>query len=238
MHKRLYRSAISSTLAALLVLFTTQSLAYTNEELKAFAEFENQMTQDNSISKQWNTDDIHEQSSLFRQQALDATRKVQALVKQESLSPLLNLEAQPKNPNQTPKGVMVFVSLTMPTNTLRQLLRQSERLGVPLIIRGVLPQGFPATVNRIESLIRSESKPPIKSGFSISPDWFKQFDIKHVPAFVSIKPDKCLPKQPCREEDFDILYGNISLYQALDYLAEGDASQNIPPLLNALYSTQ
>nr|EGR7964680.1 type-F conjugative transfer system pilin assembly protein TrbC [Vibrio vulnificus] len=42
--------------------------------------------------------------------------------------------------------------------------------------------------------------------------------------------------QPCATTDYDILYGNISLYQALDYLADGDAQQNVLPLLHTLYS--
>nr|ADQ53941.1 putative conjugative transfer protein [Vibrio harveyi] len=104
------------------------------------------------------------------------------------------------------------------------------------LIRGVLPEGFPATAKRIESLIRSPNQAPIQSGFSISPDWFKQFDITKVPAFVSVKSGRCLPEQPCSNADYDILYGNISLYQALDYLATGDAQQNIHPLLHTLYS--
>ena len=233
-----YQSALWRFFFMLYIAFTLPAHAYTEQELKALAEIENQMSQDASLSEQWQIDAVQSRSGSFKQEALEASRKIQALVKQESLSPLLNLNKPTKSPNQAPKGVMVFVSLSMPDTTLKQLLRQSERLGVPLVIRGVLPEGFLTTVKRIESLIRSKDKAPIQSGFSISPDWFKRFDINRVPAFVSVKPGHCLPKQPCEETDFDILYGNISLYQALDYLATGDAQQNIPPLLSTLYSSQ
>ncbi|WP_340700581.1 type-F conjugative transfer system pilin assembly protein TrbC [Vibrio harveyi] len=238
MHLSHYSSAVRRFFLLCTLAISLPSAAYTDQELKAFANLEQQMSQHPESVDTWQVEGVHDQARTYRQEAIDASRKIQALVKEESLSPLLGKQKPMRNPDQAPKGVMVFVSLTMPDTALKQLLRQSEHLGVPLVIRGVLPQGFPATAHRIESLIRSPNQAPIKSGFSISPDWFKQFDIQQVPAFVSVKPDRCLPKQPCTKTDYDILYGNISLYQALDYLADGDAQQNIQPLLATLYSSQ
>ena len=231
-----HKSAIRRFFLLCILIITLPSSAYTEQELKAFAKLERQLSQQSDIKEQWHLNQVENQASAYKRQALDASQKIQALVKEESLSPLLGMQKPTRNPDQAPKGVMVFVSLTMPDTALKQLLTQSEHLGIPLVIRGVLPEGFPATAKRIESLIRSPNQAPIQSGFSISPDWFKQFDITKVPAFVSVKPGRCLPEQPCSNADYDILYGNISLYQALDYLATGDAQQNIHPLLRTLYS--
>ncbi|HDM8062759.1 TPA: type-F conjugative transfer system pilin assembly protein TrbC [Vibrio harveyi] len=231
-----HKSAIRRFFLLCILIITLPSSAYTEQELKAFAKLERQLSQQSDIKEQWHLNQVENQASAYKRQALDASQKIQALVKEESLSPLLGMQKPTRNPDQAPKGVMVFVSLTMPDTALKQLLTQSEHLGVPLVIRGVLPEGFPATAKRIESLIRSPNQAPIQSGFSISPDWFKQFDITKVPAFVSVKSGRCLPEQPCSNTDYDILYGNISLYQALDYLATGDAQQNIHPLLRTLYS--
>lgn len=231
-----FESALWRSLLFLCLVVSLPSQAYTEEELKAFAKLEQELSQQSSATHSFRLDQVQNQARAYQQEALDASRKIQALVKEESLSPLLGIQKPTRNPDQAPKGVMVFVSLSMPENALKQLLMQSEHLGVPLVIRGVLPDGFPATAKRIESLIRSPNKAPIKSGFSISPDWFKQFGITKVPAFVSVKPGRCLPEQPCTATDYDILYGNISLYQALDYLADGDAQQNVRPLLHTLYS--
>ncbi|ENM5770887.1 type-F conjugative transfer system pilin assembly protein TrbC [Vibrio mimicus] len=236
MTNRLFESALWRSLAYLCFFIALPGSAYTEQELKAFATLEQQMSQQTDTGNSWRIDEVQNQANAHRQEALEASRKIQALVKAERLSPLLGRQRPTRNPDQAPKGVMVFVSLTMPDTALKQLLMQSEHLGVPLVIRGVLPEGFPATARRIESLLRSPDKAPIQSGFSISPDWFKQFDIGRVPAFVSVKPGRCLPEQPCKASDYDILFGNISLYQALDYLAAGDAQQNIPPLLRTLYS--
>lgn len=134
----------------------------------------------------------------------------------KALSPLL--DAKP-NPSANANGVMVFVSLGMPATSLQQLLIQSADLQVPLIVRGVLPQGFTATVKKMNHLIDNKGQ-TIQSGFAINPQWFTQFGITQVPAFVAIKPGKCQAKQPCNTEDFDVIYGNISIYDALNLLAQ------------------
>ena len=161
---------------------------------------------------------------------------VQSLVKPNALTEILGTPSPRENPNRAPRGVMAFVSLTMPDTTLKQLLRQSAHTEVPLIIRGVLPQGFDATTGRIAKLVGMNTKTPINSGFAISPEWFERFNVSACPPFVSIKDGHCLPKQPCTSSDYDIVYGNISLYQALAFLEDGDAAQNVT-LLNQKVTT-
>jgi conjugal transfer pilus assembly protein TrbC len=110
----------------------------------------------------------------------------------------------------------------MPESSLKALLKQSEHWQVPLVIRGVLPQGFTATTNKIQALLETQKKEPIQSGFAISPQWFRTFNITEVPTFVAVKPGRCLPEQPCHQEDFDIVKGNVSISDALQHLATGD----------------
>ena len=43
-----------------------------------------------------------------------------------------------------------------------------------------------------------------------------------------------MPKAPCMEDDFDILYGNISMYDALEILKGGDVGE-IPTSILARY---
>ena len=155
-----------------------------------------------------------DQAALF-----DKARQFEAQSKGQldnALSPLL--DAKP-NPSADANGVMVFVSLGMPATSLQQLLMQSADLQVPLIVRGVLPQGFTATVKQMNHLIDNKGK-TIQSGFAINPQWFTQFGITQVPAFVAVRPNKCQAKQPCSTDDFDVIYGNVSLYDALNLLAQ------------------
>ncbi|MCU8036398.1 MULTISPECIES: type-F conjugative transfer system pilin assembly protein TrbC [unclassified Shewanella] len=153
-----------------------------------------------------------DQAALF-----DKARQFEAQSKGQldnALSPLLDAK-----PSADAKGVMVFVSLGMPATSLQQLLMQSADLQVPLIVRGVLPQGFTATVKQMNHLIDNKGK-TIQSGFAINPQWFTQFGITQVPAFVAVRPNKCQAKQPCSTDDFDVIYGNVSLYDALNLLAQ------------------
>lgn len=155
-----------------------------------------------------------DQAALF-----DKARQFEAQSKgqlEAALSPLL--DAKP-NPSANAQGVMVFVSLGMPDTSLQQLLMQSADLQVPLIVRGVLPQGFTATVKKMNHLIDNKGQ-TIQSGFAINPQWFTQFGITQVPAFVAVRPNKCQAKQPCSSDDFDVIYGNVSLYDALNLLAQ------------------
>jgi len=152
----------------------------------------------------------------------------------KNISSVLDIPEPTENPNAKPKGVMVFVSLTMPNIALKQLLHQSKELQIPLVIRGVLPQGFRGTLVRINKLLDQKNGKPIESGFAINQEWFDTFNIQSVPAFVTIKDGKCLPKSPCNSNDFDILYGNISMYDALEILKDGDAG-DIPASILASY---
>ncbi len=141
----------------------------------------------------------------------------------ESFQPLLP-EAQ-----RTPAQVMMFTTLTLPDIALKQQLVQADRLGVPLILQGVLPDGFPATVARITGLLGltvDEQGQPVgterEGGFAIMPEWFTRFNIQAVPATIVIRAGRCDGVAPCGETDFDIVHGHLSLYDALDILVDGD----------------
>lgn len=171
------------------------------------------------------TDTVWQRARAYRQDALNAQQHAHAQLTPEALSAGLgtSMPATSPNPEAPPQGVMAFVSLTMPRATLTALLRQSAHWQVPLVIRGVLPGGLVATAHRLQALLRPPGEAPIHSGVAINPHWFRQFDIQAVPAFVSVKPGHCLPMQPCRATDVNLVRGNLSLPQALTLLSEGDA---------------
>ena len=204
-------------LAALLSLYSVGFISpviatdYSIDELKALSQ------QERHTLPPLNLD----QAALFEKaRQFEAQSKGQL---DKALSPLLDAQ---KNPSADAKGVMVFVSLSMPDASLQQLLMQSADLQVPLIVRGVLPQGFTATVKRMNHLIDNKGK-TINSGFAINPQWFTQFGITQVPAFVAIKTEKCQANLPCSNDDFDVIYGNVSLYDALNLLAQHGSVPNV-----------
>lgn len=212
--KNVHKCNFHKTISRLLGVFVTavamlspaaNAAGYTVEELKALAESEHQVQP---------KPEINQEALLLKAQQFEQQSRNQL---EDALSPVLKRES--RNPQENATGVIAFVSLTMPDTSLRQLLMQSAQFQVPLIVRGVQPDGFTATINRMNKLIKNKDK-PINSGFAINPQWFTQFAITQVPAFVAIKPGKCRMKQPCHPDDFDVVYGNVSMYDALSILAQ------------------
>ena len=219
----------------LLTLWSTYSFAsigYTEEELKSLSNLElNAKEQGIDSTSQHAIQTQQAKSIQFQEQIRADAAHWQEKLDPRYLKGAVDIPQPTENPNAAPAGMMIFVSLTMPKPALKALLKQSEAWQVPLVIRGVLPQGFAATAKKIKSLIQEPGKPPIQSGFAISPEWFRTFNVTEVPTFVVVKPGKCLPKQPCTESDYDRVKGNVSFNDAVSFLQEGDAKSVVNALL-------
>lgn len=190
-------------------------VGYSHDELKSLSAREQAVA---APVNQHELSALIEQSQSLKQEALSMHQHLDNALKGSPLSSVLDIP--PASPNQQAQGVMVFVSLSMPDMALRQLLKQSQTYQVPLIIRGVLPEGFVPTTSRIQSLLEIPRGTTLDSGIAISPAWFRQFSITHVPAFVSI--GEACSEQRCDEGSYDIVYGNLSLPNALSILSQGD----------------
>lgn len=81
------------------------------------------------------------------------------------------------------KGLVVFVSLSMPAASLDRLIADAERLHAPLVLRGISGGSIKSTAERIERLNAGR-----KVGWQIDPAMFKRFDVRAVPAFVLVDP--------------------------------------------------
>ena len=123
----------------------------------------------------------------------------------------------------------------MPKTALTQLMQQASDLNVPVVIRGLWENDFAATVNKVQSLILSENGDTILGGVEINPVWFKQFNIQQVPAFVAINKGQCIGDPPCDAANFDVVYGNVSLYNALETIANKGA---YPEIARAVLSSR
>lgn len=192
--------------------------AYNQEELKQMAEKERAVSNVPDFESYLSYQSKQEN---FKDYAINLNRDNYIT----SSSPLSTTPDQAPLPN-----VLVFTSLGLGDLTLKQQLQQSEDYKVPLIIRGLLPSGFPDTSARIMDLLGikidgKNSSHKINSGFAISPNWFDKFNIDSVPVVVVIKEGKCLHNSECRESDFDVVRGNIPIPIALEIIADsGDAS--------------
>lgn len=136
-------------------------------------------------------------------------------------------QIKPQNPEADAAGVMIFASLGMPETALKQLMQQASDFNVPVVIRGLWQNDFAATVKKVQSLILSDSGETMLGGVEINPVWFKQFNIQQVPAFVAIGKGLCINEPPCDPKSYDIVYGNVSLYNALETIANKGAFPEI-----------
>lgn len=114
------------------------------------------------------------------------------------------------NNENNKKSAMLFVSLGMPKLALRQYLIQSKKLGIPLIIRGLLQNSYPVTAKRIYQILHPKNifQKPISGGFEIDPVYFRKFHVLVVPALVVTSGKKN-----------SIVYGNIPILKLLTLIA-------------------
>lgn len=134
---------------------------------------------------------------------------------------------------------MVFVSLSMPDQTLQAINQQAARLKVPVFIRGFYQNDLTATVNRIAEIMGIDLKVPkakqqALGGFSIDPVRFEAFGITDVPAFVLVDPSVSLNgEQGINDQDFEVITGNIALMDAIDIFKQ-KASAHLKPFAEAI----
>ena len=109
------------------------------------------------------------------------------------------------------------MSLSVPAAAWREWSREAARIGAPLVLRGVAPGGFKATVKRIGAHIAEGA------GAAIDPRFFRLFEVKAVPA-VAVVPGGVPPceSRGCSADPappHDLVRGNIGLDAALSIIA-------------------
>lgn len=133
--------------------------------------------------------------------------------------------SQPSNPADKATPVMVFVSLSMPTESLKQLARESARSGVPLLVRGLKYGVGQENVRRGLQELRPYSE--IGATILVHPEAFDNYSVSVVPTFV-VDPDAsagCADGLcPTRARR---VVGEVTLQFALEEIAQdgGDAGR-------------
>lgn len=77
--------------------------------------------------------------------------------------------------------LLVFVSFSMPLNTLKSLSEEAGKHGARLILRGLVENSFQKTTEKLMDF---------DQGLEINPDLFRVYDIKEAPSFVLIEKGK------------------------------------------------
>ena len=120
---------------------------------------------------------------------------------------------------------LVFISFSIPDDSLRALLRDAVHAGSPLVLRGMVENSMKRTVERLGELLGNEkSGKDVVDGpapsLAIDPTLFERFGVDKVPAFV-LPLDTAATCTPsgCPVPDHLKLAGDVSLAYALGVMA-------------------
>ncbi len=127
------------------------------------------------------------------------------------------------------------VSLSMPTDALKEYIVEAHRLDIPIVIRGMYsnpdnhsndPQNIMGNMNDTQLRIKSLMGDYKEGGIEIDPMLFRAFHIQVVPSLVVFDDAACsaLDGASCAESSFDSVRGNTTLSTQLSIIAKKSSS--------------
>lgn len=118
---------------------------------------------------------------------------------------------------KTQGNVFVFVSLTMPRPSLDRIVRDSERAGSVLVLRGLQRGSFRNTVSAIRDVMGNH-----KATFQIDPKKYERYGVSVVPTTVLIIGDQepCVTGCQGPTPKYYSVEGDVSLEYALDEIVK------------------
>ncbi|KTD71813.1 putative conjugative transfer protein TrbC [Legionella steelei] len=135
---------------------------------------------------------------------------------------------------QTVDGAVLFVSFSMPEPLLFSLSDEAASYKIPVVINGLIEGDFKKTITAF-SMLHAKAKESkwAFNGVSVDPLWFEQFHITAVPALVvSKRPSTCGQQLLCSEQTYDVVYGNASIKNSLQLIAQkGDSANEVAQTL-------
>lgn len=130
-------------------------------------------------------------------------------------------------------SVYIFISFSMPKESLQQWAAQAKKISAPLVIQGLVDDSFTKTQQAVSALANEG-----QGGVVLDPRLFRQYHIQQVPAVVVVHSNilkPCLLNQSCwNSEVSDVIRGDIGLESALQAIADrGDTAPVAQRLLAA-----
>lgn len=112
------------------------------------------------------------------------------------------------------KNIIIFVSFSMPDESLKGWLREANIINAPVIVRGFINNSFKDTINKIGILTTDNH-----GGVQIDPMLFERFHVDKVPAVIVVKDPDCMPGMSCTL-DYAVVYGDVTLSYALKKIGD------------------
>ena len=153
------------------------------------------------------------------------SQKIQALMASVTGSQNVRGDKGESEDQHVTGPVVVFVSFSMPPESLKLWLQQAHKAGVKVVMRGLVNNSFKQTAAAVAALVKKDA-----AGLQIDPTLFKRFAITKVPAVIVTDQSVCPSTVSCLP-NFDVIYGNVSLDYVLEKLANADTARS--PLARA-----
>lgn len=151
------------------------------------------------------------QIARYREDGINALKRAENIMNENKMT------TENQGHHKKYPAVIVFVSFSMPKESLRAYLYDARIANASVAVRGLHENSFKKTFTLISTLIHDNGG----NGVELNPILFKKFDIKTAPTIVALSNDDCLKKPSCdAEKDYDKLSGNIALAYALKILRD------------------
>ncbi len=126
-------------------------------------------------------------------------------------------------------NVLIFISFSMPESSIKQIINDASKIHADVVIRGLINNSFKDTMLKMNEFVKSTG-----GGVELNPVWFKRFGINKVPAYVVVPENsRCFQSDQCSsDEDYDVIYGDMSLESAL---TEIENKGNVASVTSAKY---
>jgi conjugal transfer pilus assembly protein TrbC len=131
--------------------------------------------------------------------------------------------------------LLIFISASVPRESLRKLARQAAYANAPLILRGFIEGNLDATARFMGDILGNEEP---RAHALIDPRLFDRFDVKQVPAFVLVPGGACVAGVhacPKATPAYVHIAGDVTLDYVLEHIARTHPdARNIAESLHAL----
>lgn len=117
--------------------------------------------------------------------------------------------------------LIVFASLSMPPEALKQLIGDTARAGGVVVFRGFPNNSMKEFASRLGKIVERQDQ---FANVGIDPRLFRAFEVQAVPTYVAVSSDfdlcagfSCQSRVP----PYDRMVGNVTLNYALEQFAQG-----------------
>lgn len=170
--------------------------------------FEKQLNENVGFRKTENdVSQLHSDSCCRKSETVQESLDLDATLEQHSISHQRSVSSDPE--------LFIFVSNSMPEQSLKQWAIQGDKVGGTLVLRGFIDDSPKRTIERVIELFGQNES----SGFSVDPERFEQLAIDKVPAVAIVLPEAVLHEG---EQDpkplFEVVYGDVPLDEALSVI--------------------